>query len=135
MQKDWFQFLYLLLCYILSVRLVIRKKVIQQVTATAGIQAVTVLRSTTGSGSSYNSSTKKNTTGTSSTNKNTTGTSNTKKNNTGTSSSKKNNPYNSYDDGYDDIYMDDDYDYDRYYKDSDYADGVDDAMDDLDEDW
>lgn len=82
-------------------------------------------KSTTGSGSSYNSSTKKNTTGTS----------NTKKNNTGTSSSKKNNPYNSYDDGYDDIYMDDDYDYDRYYKDSDYADGVDDAMDDLDEDW
>ena len=82
-------------------------------------------KSTTGSGSSYNSSTKKNTTGTSSTNKNT----------TGTSSSKKNNPYNSYDDGYDDIYMDGDYDYDRYYKDSDYADGVDDAMDDLDEDW
>lgn len=82
-------------------------------------------KSTTGSGSSYNSSTKKNTTGTSSSNKNT----------TGTSSSKKNNPYNSYDDGYDDIYMDDDYDYDRYYKDSDYADGVDDAMDDLDEDW
>jgi hypothetical protein len=31
--------------------------------------------------------------------------------------------------------MDGDYDYDRYYKDSDYADGVDDAMDDLDEDW
>ena len=82
-------------------------------------------KSTTGSGSSYNSSTKKNTTGTSST----------KKNNTGTSSSKKTNPYNSYDDGYDDIYMDGDYDYDRYYKDSDYADGVDDAMDDLDEDW
>lgn len=82
-------------------------------------------KSTTGSGSSYNSSTKKNTTGTSST----------KKNNTGTSSTKKTNPYNSYDDGYDDIYMDGDYDYDRYYKDSDYADGVDDAMDDLDEDW
>ena len=68
-------------------------------------------KSTTGSGSSYNSSTKKNT--------------------TGTSSSKKTNPYNSYDD----VYMDGDYDYDRYYKDSDYADGVDDAMDDLDEDW
>lgn len=82
-------------------------------------------KSTTGSGSSYNSSTKKNTTGTSNTNKNT----------TGTSSTKKTNPYNSYDDGYDDIYMDGDYDYDRYYKDSDYADGVDDAMDDLDEDW
>ena len=82
-------------------------------------------KSTTGSGSSYNSSTKKNNTGTSST----------KKNNTGTSSTKKTNPYNSYDDGYDDVYMDGDYDYDRYYKDSDYADGVDDAMDDLDEDW
>lgn len=82
-------------------------------------------KSTTGSGSSYNSSTKKNTTGTSST----------KINNTGTSSTKKTNPYNSYDDGYDDVYMDGDYDYDRYYKDSDYADGVDDAMDDLDEDW
>lgn len=80
---------------------------------------------TTGSESSYNSSTKTNSTGTS----------NTKKNNTGTSSSKKNNPYNSYDDGYDDVYMDGDYDYDRYYRDSDYADGVDDAMDDLDEDW
>lgn len=92
-------------------------------------------KSTTGSGSSYNSSTKKNTTGTSSTKKNNTRTSSTKKNNTGTSSTKKNNPYNSYDDGYDDIYMDGDYDYDRYYKDSDYADGVDDAMDDLDEDW
>lgn len=92
-------------------------------------------KSTSGSGSSYNSSTKKNTTGTSSTKKNNTGTSSTKKNNTGTSSTKKTNPYNSYDDGYDDIYMDGDYDYDRYYKDSDYADGVDDAMDDLDEDW
>ena len=75
-------------------------------------------KSTTGSGSSYNN-----------------GTSSTKKNNTRTSSTKKTNPYNSYDDGYDDIYMDGDYDYDRYYKDRDYADGVDDAMDDLDEDW
>ena len=40
-----------------------------------------------------------------------------------------------YDDGYDDIYMDDDYDYDRYDRDSDYADGVDDAMDEYGEDW
>ena len=39
-----------------------------------------------------------------------------------------------YDDGYDDIYMDGDYDYDRYDRDSDYADGVDDAMDELGED-
>ena len=47
----------------------------------------------------------------------------------------KSNTYDSYDDGYDDIYMDGDYDYDRYDRDSDYADGVDDAMDEFDEDW
>ena len=45
-------------------------------------------------------------------------------------SSKKS--YNSYDDGYDDVYDNDDYDWDRYNSDSDYADGVDDAMDELD---
>ena len=61
--------------------------------------------------------------------------SSTKKSSTGTSSSKKSNTYDSYDDGYDDIYMDGDYDYDRYDRDSDYADGVDDAMDELGEDW
>ena len=43
--------------------------------------------------------------------------------------------YDSYDDGYDDIYTDGDYDYDRYDRDSDYADGVDDAMDEYGEDW
>lgn len=57
--------------------------------------------------------------------------SSTKKSSTGTSSSKKSNIY----DSYDDIYMDGDYDYDRYDRDSDYADGVDDAMDEFDEDW
>ena len=61
--------------------------------------------------------------------------SSTKKSSTGTSSSKKSNTYDSYDDGYDDIYMDGDYDYDRYDRDSDYADGVDDAMGEFDEDW
>ena len=61
--------------------------------------------------------------------------SSTKKSSTGTSSSKKINTYDSYDDGYDDIYMDGDYDYDRYDRDSDYADGVDDAIDEFDEDW
>ena len=44
------------------------------------------------------------------------------------------NSYDSYDDGYDDVYMEGDYDYDRYDRDSDYADGVDDAMDELGED-
>lgn len=36
------------------------------------------------------------------------------------------------------MYDDDDYDMDRYYKDDDYARGVDDAMDDLEdegEEW
>ena len=61
--------------------------------------------------------------------------SNTKKSYTGTSSNKKNSTYDSYDDGYDDIYMAGDYDYDRYDWDSDYADGVDDAMDEFGEDW
>lgn len=31
--------------------------------------------------------------------------------------------------------LDGDYDYDRYDRDSDYADGVDDAMDEYGEDW
>lgn len=51
------------------------------------------------------------------------------------SSTSKKNSYDSYDDGYDDIYMDGDYDYDRYERDSDYADGVDDAMDEFGEDY
>lgn len=33
------------------------------------------------------------------------------------------------------LYMDGDYDYNRYDRDSDYADGVDDAMDEFEEDW
>lgn len=53
----------------------------------------------------------------------------TKKNGSGKST------YDSYDDGYDDIYMDGEYDYDRYDSDRDYADGVDDAMDETGEDW
>lgn len=36
---------------------------------------------------------------------------------------------------YDYVYMDGDYDYDRYDSDDDYAAGVDDAIDDDDEDW
>ena len=35
-------------------------------------------------------------------------------------------------DGYDDIYDDGDYDYDRYDNDEDYAEGVDDAMAEID---
>lgn len=40
--------------------------------------------------------------------------------------------YEAYDEGYDAVYDDDDYDWDRYQRDPDYADGVDDAMDELD---
>ena len=61
----------------------------------------------------------------------------------GSSSSKKTTTssggLDSYDAGYDDIYMDGDYDYDRYDSDDDYASGVDDAMEDAweeyGEDW
>ncbi|MFQ7124350.1 MAG: hypothetical protein ACLRPR_04395 [Eisenbergiella sp.] len=45
------------------------------------------------------------------------------------------NPYEAYDSGYDDVFLDGDYDYDRYYNDSDYADGVDDALEDYEDDW
>ena len=42
------------------------------------------------------------------------------------------NSWDSYDEGYEDVYENDDYDWDRYYSDDDYAAGVDDAMDELD---
>ena len=52
--------------------------------------------------------------------------------NRGTTDKKTYNSYNSYDEGYEDIYDNEDYDMDRYNNDSEYAAGVDDAMDDLD---
>lgn len=51
----------------------------------------------------------------------------------GSSSKKKYSSSDSYDDGYNAVYEDDDYDWDRYWRDDDYAAGVDDAMED--EDW
>ena len=51
----------------------------------------------------------------------------------GSSSKKNQSSMDSYDDGYNAIYEDDDYDWDRYWSDDDYASGVDDAMED--EDW
>lgn len=44
------------------------------------------------------------------------------------------NSYEHYDDGYEAIYYDGEYDEDRYDSDPEYAEGVDDAMDELDED-
>lgn len=60
--------------------------------------------------------------------------SSTKKSTSGSSSKKSSSSssWKSYDEGYEAVYEDDDYDWDRYWSDSDYADGVDDAMDDLD---
>lgn len=49
------------------------------------------------------------------------------------SGSSSSSPYKSYDEGYEAVYDDDDYDWDRYNSDSDYADGVDDALDELDD--
>ena len=51
------------------------------------------------------------------------------------STTTKKSTYDSYDYVYFDIYMDGDYDYYRYDRDSDYADGVDEAMDEYEEDW
>lgn len=52
----------------------------------------------------------------------------------GNSSDKtKKSPYQAYDDGYEAVYEDDDYDTDRYNSDDEYASGVDDALDDLEE--
>lgn len=56
--------------------------------------------------------------------------SSTKKSSSSGSSKKSYN--NSYDEGYEDVYDNDDYDWDRYRTDRDYANGVDDAMDELD---
>lgn len=96
-------------------------------------------RSSYSGGSSYGSKTsgsyKNNTGNTSSYTNNSGTTSSSYSNSTKKNTTTKKNTYESYDDGYDDIYMDGDYDYDRYESDSDYADGVDDAMDEFEEDW
>ncbi|MBO8434944.1 MAG: hypothetical protein IAC55_06460, partial [Tyzzerella sp.] len=42
------------------------------------------------------------------------------------------NPYKSYDEGYEDVYYNGDYDWDRYYSDDEYASGVDDALEEVD---
>lgn len=52
------------------------------------------------------------------------------------SSKKKKKTYvDTYDDGYNDVYMNEEYDDERYRTDEDYALGVDDAMDEMGEDW
>lgn len=88
------------------------------------------------SGSSYTSGS--HTTGNNSNNSYTSGSHATSSSPTSSSSNRYNSSSynNSYDDGYDDVYIDDDYDWNRYYEDDDYAEGVDDALDDMDDgDW
>lgn len=43
--------------------------------------------------------------------------------------------YDSYDSGYEDVIENEEVDYDRYYSDPDYADGVDEASDEYGLDW
>ena len=57
------------------------------------------------------------------------------RNSSASSGNKKNTYHDSYDDGYEDIYYNGDYDVDRYNSDWSYMSGVDDAMEDLGEDW
>lgn len=94
--------------------------------------------STSHSSSSYSNKSSSSTSKSSTSNSSSSSSYNSKSNSTNKSSyssGTKKSTYDSYDDGYDDIYMDGDYDYDRYDRDSDYADGVDDAMDEYGEDW
>ena len=57
------------------------------------------------------------------------------KSSSSSSSKKSSSYYDSYDDGYDDVYYNEWYDENRYRTDWDYMSGVDDAMEDLGEDW
>lgn len=85
----------------------------------------------TGSKSSYKGSTSYSTNHYSGSTKSSTSSYSTRK-----STSSKSNPYAAYDAGYEDVYDNDDFDLDRYNSDRDYADGVDDAMEDMEDgDW
>lgn len=91
-------------------------------------------RSTTGkSTSSYGSSYGSGSSGSSSSGSSLSGGSGSYGSNSSGSSRKSSSSYNSYDDGYEDVYFDEDYDWDRYREDDDYAAVVDDAMED--EEW
>lgn len=89
--------------------------------------------SNSSSGSNYNSSVSNLSSGS---NNGNSGSSSNSHNTSSSTTNKKYNSNNSYDDGYDDVYMEDDYDWDRYREDDDYASGVDDALEDMEDgDW
>ena len=118
-----------------------RKKSTSSGTSSYGNQSSGSSSSSASSKSSSKSSSSSSTGTSGSSSKSSTGSSSySKKSTSGNQSSyssgtKKSSSYKSYDDGYDDIYMDGDYDDERYRTDQDYADGVDDAMDEFDGDW
>ena len=86
--------------------------------------------------SSSNTTTSSSINSSSSSSSNTSSTGSYSNNYSSSGSSSKSKTHDTYDDGYDDVYMDDDYDWDRYWKDDDYASGVDDAIEDsYDGDW
>lgn len=58
-----------------------------------------------------------------------------KKPSSSSSSSSAYESHEAYDEGYNNIYEDGDYDWERYNEDDDYATGVDDAIDEFGEDW
>jgi hypothetical protein len=87
--------------------------------------------SSSSSSSSKSSSSSSKSSGTASSSSGSTSSSSSSSSKKSSSSSKKSSA-SAYDDGYEAIYEDDDYDWDRYWSDSDYASGVDDAMEDLD---
>lgn len=100
-------------------------------TGSTGNTGSTGSTSSTGSKSSYTGSTSYSTNHYSGSTKSSTSSYSTRK-----STSSKSNPYAAYDAGYEDVYDNDDYDLDRYNSDRDYANGVDDAMEDMEDgDW
>lgn len=84
------------------------------------------------SGSSYSSSSSSSSSSSKSSSGSSTSSSTKKSSSSSSSKKSSSSSWSSYDEGYDAVYEDDDYDWDRYWSDSDYADGVDDAMEDMD---
>ena len=128
-------------CFMHKYRYNTNKSYNSKTNSSSGTDSGSISSSTT-SGSSYNSSSSSTTSGGSYNSSSSSTTSGNSYNSSSSSSSSKKpssssnkyNTLNSYDNGYDDVYMDDDFDWDRYREDDDYANGVDDAIEDMEED-
>ena len=59
----------------------------------------------------------------------------TTRNSSTTKKTYENKNWDAYDQGYEDVDLDGDFDWDRYWEDDEYATGVDDAMEDNEDDW